>query len=91
MRVVRKMANKVGEQSNKISSLERAQALTECLLIGLQAPNEDMCREAGAVADSIAFGLSAAKVEQCKTAALAIWKMQDCATLHSRESALGKF
>ena len=46
------------------------EALTLALYLALSAPSEDKAQELGAMADSLAQGLSAEEVEACKAIAL---------------------
>ncbi len=50
--------------------MTQSQALTQCLVLALTAPNDKKAKQASDLAEQIAFGLSIDEVEQCKTAAL---------------------
>ena len=54
------------------------EALTLALYLALTAPSEDKVQELGAMADSLAQGLSTEEVEACKAIALAQFH-HDCA------------
>ena len=45
-------------------------ALTQCLLLALVAPNDQKAQQAADLAEQIAQGLTVDQVEQCKVAAL---------------------
>jgi len=45
-------------------------ALTQCLILALTAPNDKKAQQASELAEKIAFGLSVDQVEACKFEAL---------------------
>lgn len=45
-------------------------ALTQCLILALTAPNDKKADQASELAEKIAFGLSVDQVEACKSHAL---------------------
>ena len=51
----------------KMSQIE---ALTQCLILALTAPNDKKADQASELAEKIAFGLSVDQVEACKFEAL---------------------
>ncbi len=50
--------------------MTQLQALTQCLVLALVAPDDQKAQKASDLAEQIAFGLSVDQVEQCKTDAL---------------------
>ena len=50
--------------------MTQSQALTQCLVLALTAPNDQKAKQASELAEQIAFGLSVDQVEQCKSNAL---------------------
>jgi hypothetical protein len=50
--------------------MSQFQALTQCLVLALTAPNDQKAKQASELAEKIAFGLSIDQVEQCKSNAL---------------------
>ena len=52
---------------NKMTQL---QALTQCLVLALVAPDDEKAQKASDLAEQIAYGLSVDQVEQCKVKAL---------------------
>jgi hypothetical protein len=50
--------------------MSQIEALTQCLVLALTAPDDKKAQQASDLAEQIAFGLSIDQVEQCKTAAL---------------------
>ena len=50
--------------------MTQLQALTQCLVLALVAPNDQKAQQASDLAEQIAFGLSIDQVEQCKADAL---------------------
>ena len=45
-------------------------ALTQCLILALTAPNDKKATQASELAEKIAHGLSKKQVEQCKQSAI---------------------
>ncbi len=52
--------------------MTQTQALTQALVLALTAPDDDRATQAAKLAESIAQGLNADQVEQCKANALYI-------------------
>jgi hypothetical protein len=50
--------------------MSQIEALTQCLILALTAPNDKKANQASELAEKIAFGLSADQVEACKFEAL---------------------
>jgi hypothetical protein len=50
--------------------MTQIEALTQCLILALTAPNDKKADQASELAEKIAFGLSVDQVEQCKSNAL---------------------
>jgi hypothetical protein len=50
--------------------MSQIEALTQCLILALTAPNDKKADEASQLAGKIAFGLSVDQVEACKIEAL---------------------
>jgi len=50
--------------------MSQIEALTQCLILALTAPNDKKADQASELAEKIAFGLSADQVEACKIEAL---------------------
>ena len=50
--------------------MTQSQALTQCLVLALTAPNDKKADQASELAEKIAFGLSVDQVEACKFEAL---------------------
>jgi hypothetical protein len=50
--------------------MTQIEALTQCLILALTAPNDKKANQASELAEKIAFGLSADQVEACKFEAL---------------------
>ena len=50
--------------------MTQSQALTQCLVLALIAPDDQKAQKASELAEQIAFGLSVDQVEQCKNQAL---------------------
>lgn len=59
----------------QIKDMTPAQALTQCLLLGLTAPSDEQAAMAGQLADELAvsLSLSESQIEICKINALAMW------------------
>ena len=60
--------------------MTQIEALTQCLILALTAPNDKKADQASELAEKIAFGLSVDQVEACKFEALEFvgfeWSMQ---------------
>jgi hypothetical protein len=50
--------------------MSQIEALTQCLILALTAPNDKKADQASQLAEKIALGLSVDQVEQCKADAL---------------------
>ena len=50
--------------------MSQIEALTQCLILALTAPNDKKADQASQLAEKIAQGLTVDQVEQCKIAAL---------------------
>jgi len=50
--------------------MTQIEALTQCLVLALTAPNDQKAQQASELAEQIAFGLTDEQVEQCKLDAL---------------------
>ena len=50
--------------------MTQIEALTQCLVLALTAPDDEKAQKASELAEKIAFGLSVAQVEKCKAKAL---------------------
>ena len=50
--------------------MTKIDALTQCLVLALTAPNDQKAQQASKLAEQIAQGLTVEQVEQCKVAAL---------------------
>tara|TARA_R110000868_G_scaffold32745_1_gene119235 strand:- start:459 stop:629 length:171 start_codon:yes stop_codon:yes gene_type:complete len=50
--------------------MSQIEALTQCLILALTAPNDEKADQASELAEKIAFGLSLDQVEACKFEAL---------------------
>jgi hypothetical protein len=50
--------------------MSQIEALTQCLVLALTAPNDQKAQQASELAEQIAFGLTDEQVEQCKLDAL---------------------
>jgi hypothetical protein len=50
--------------------MSQIEALTQCLVLALTAPNDQKAQQAAELAEQIAHGLTVDQVEQCKVDAL---------------------
>ena len=50
--------------------MSKIEALTQCLILALTAPDDEKAQKASELAEKIAFGLSVDQVEACKIEAL---------------------
>jgi hypothetical protein len=50
--------------------MSQIDALTQCLILALTAPNDQKAQQASELAEKLAFGLSVDQVENCKFEAL---------------------
>lgn len=50
--------------------MSQIEALTQCLVLALVAPDDQKAQQASELAEKLAFGLSVDQVEQCKADAL---------------------
>jgi hypothetical protein len=50
--------------------MSQIEALTQCLVLALVAPNDQKAQQASELAEQIAYGLTVDQVEQCKNQAL---------------------
>lgn len=51
-------------------------ALTQCLVLALVAPDDQKAQQAAELAEQIAHGLTKKQVNQCKQAAIKLWGEQ---------------
>jgi len=54
----------------KAYQMSQIEALTQCLVLALTAPNDQKAQKASDLAEQIALGLTVEQVEQCKADAL---------------------
>jgi len=54
--------------------MSQIEALTQCLVLALTAPNDQKAQQAAELAEQIAHGLTKKQVNQCKQAAMAEWE-----------------
>ena len=52
--------------------MTQLQALTQCLVLALVAPNDQKAQQASELAEQIAYGLTVDQVNQCKKKAIEI-------------------
>lgn len=52
------------------------EALTQCLVLALTAPDDKKAQQAAQLAEQIAHGLTKKQVNQCKQAAIKLWSEQ---------------
>jgi hypothetical protein len=50
--------------------MTQLQALTQCLVLALTAPDDQKAEQASNLAEQLAYGLTVDQVEQCKNQAL---------------------
>jgi hypothetical protein len=50
--------------------MTQSQALTQCLVLALTAPDDQKAEQASNLAEQLAYGLTVDQVEQCKNQAL---------------------
>jgi len=50
--------------------MSQIEALTQCLVLALVAPDDQKAQQASELAEKLAFGLTVDQVEQCKANAL---------------------
>jgi hypothetical protein len=50
--------------------MTQIEALTQCLILAITAPDDQKAQKASDLAEQIAYGLSIDEVEQCKVKAL---------------------
>jgi hypothetical protein len=50
--------------------MTQSQALTQCLVLALTAPDDQKAEKASNLAEQLAYGLTVDQVEQCKNQAL---------------------
>ncbi len=53
--------------------MTQLQALTQCLVLALTAPDDQKAEQASNLAEQLAYGLTLDQVEQCKQAAIKLW------------------
>jgi len=53
--------------------MTQIQALTQCLVLALTAPDDQKAEQASNLAEQLAYGLSIDQVEQCKQDAIKLW------------------
>jgi hypothetical protein len=56
----------------KVYQMSQIEALTQCLVLALTAPNDQKAQQAAELAEQIAQGLTK-QVNQCKQAAIKLW------------------
>ena len=56
--------------------MTQIEALTQCLVLALTAPNDQKAQHAAELAEQIAHGLTKKQVNQCKQAAIKLWGEQ---------------
>jgi hypothetical protein len=57
-----------------IFKMTQSQALTQCLILALTAPNDQKAKQAAELAEKIAYGLTKKQVNLCKQAAIKEWE-----------------
>ena len=65
-----------GQSLNIGHKMTQLQALTQCLVLALTAPNDQKAQQAAELAEQIAHGLTKKQVNQCKQAAIKLWGEQ---------------
>jgi len=53
--------------------MSQIEALTQCLVLALVAPDDQKAQKASDLAEKIAHGLTKKQVNQCKQAAIKLW------------------
>jgi hypothetical protein len=53
--------------------MTQIEALTQCLVLALVAPDDQKAEQASNLAEQLAYGLTLDQVEQCKQAAIKLW------------------
>ena len=53
--------------------MTQIEALTQCLVLALIAPDDQKAQQASDLAEQIAHGLTKKQVNQCKQAAIKLW------------------
>ena len=53
--------------------MTQIEALTQCLVLALIAPNDQKANKAAELAEQIAYGLTKKQINQCKQAAIKLW------------------
>ena len=53
--------------------MTQIEALTQCLVLALVAPDDEKAQKASDLAEQIAYGLTLDQVEKCKQAAIKLW------------------
>jgi len=53
--------------------MTQIEALTQCLMLALVAPDDQKAQKASELAEQIAHGLTKKQVNQCKQAAIKLW------------------
>ena len=53
--------------------MTQIEALTQCLVLALVAPNDQKAQKASDLAEQIAQGFTKKQVNQCKQAAIKLW------------------
>jgi hypothetical protein len=54
--------------------MTQLQALTQCLVLALTAPDDQKAEQASNLAEQLAYGLTVDQVEQCKQNAIKLWE-----------------
>jgi hypothetical protein len=57
-----------------VAEMSQIEALTQCLILALTAPNDQKAQQAAELAEQIAHGLTKKQVNQCKQAAIKEWE-----------------
>jgi hypothetical protein len=57
-----------------VAEMSQIEALTQCLVLALIAPNDQKAQQAAELAEQIAHGLTKKQVNQCKQAAIKEWE-----------------
>ena len=54
--------------------MTQSQALTQCLILAITAPDDHKAQQAAELAEQIALGLTKKQVNKCKQAAIKEWE-----------------
>ena len=58
---------------SKVCQMSQIEALTQCLVLALVAPDDEKAQKASDLAEQIAQGLTKKQVNHCKQAAIKLW------------------